>query len=91
MDDLISRHAAIDHLKKRLYETALNNITEHPYYEELADNRVDVWLNELPSAERRGRWIETLFGWRCSVCGEEQDYSVYFKHCPNCGARMEVK
>ena len=51
MDDLISRQAAIDHLKKRLYETALNNITEHPYYEELADNRVDVWLNELPPAQ----------------------------------------
>ena len=44
---------------------------------------------EADSKERRGRWIETLFGWRCSVCGEEQDYSVYFKHCPNCGARME--
>lgn len=43
---------------------------------------------EEPSAERRGRWIETLFSWRCSVCGEEQDYSVYFKHCPNCGAQM---
>lgn len=77
MDDLISRQAAKDLLKKRLYETALNSITEHPYYEELADNRVDVWLNELPSAERRGRWIvrynpET--GWyriTCSECGED--------------------
>lgn len=49
--DLISRQAAIDHLKKRLYETALNNNTEHPYYEEIADNRVDIWLNELPSAQ----------------------------------------
>ena len=51
MDDLISRQAAIEHLKKRLYETALNNITEHPYYEEMADNRVDVWLNELQSVD----------------------------------------
>ena len=51
MTDLINRQAAIQHLKKRLYETALNNITEHPYYEEMADNRVDVWLNELPSVE----------------------------------------
>ena len=51
MSDLISRQAAIDHLKKRLYETALNNNTEHPYYEEIADNRVDIWLNELPSAQ----------------------------------------
>ena len=38
---------------------------------------------------RRGRWIETLFGWRCSVCEEEQDYSVYFKYCPNCGTKMD--
>ena len=47
--DLISRQAASNHLKPRLYETALNNDTEHPYYEEIADNRVDIWLNELPS------------------------------------------
>ena len=57
MSDLINRQAAIQHLKKRLYETALNNITEHPYYEELADNRVDVWLNELPPAQTEG-WME---------------------------------
>ena len=51
MDDLISRQAAIEHLKKRLYETALNNVTEHPYYEDMADNRVSVWLEEVPSAQ----------------------------------------
>ena len=51
MDDVISRQAAIEHLKKRLYETALNNVTEHPYYEEMADNRVSVWLKEVPSAQ----------------------------------------
>ena len=54
MSDLISREAAIEHLKKRLYETALNNDTEHPYYEEMADNRVSVWLEEVPSAQQ---WI----------------------------------
>lgn len=50
--DFISRKAAIEHLKKRLYETALNNNTEHPYYEEMADNRVDIWMNEVPSAQQ---------------------------------------
>lgn len=55
MDDLISRKAAIDHLKKRLYETALNNNTEHPYYEEMADNRVSVWLEEVPSVDVHDR------------------------------------
>ena len=51
MDDLISRQEAIAHLKKRLYETQLNNDTDHPYYEEIADNRIETWINELPSAE----------------------------------------
>lgn len=51
MNDLISRQAAIEHLKKRLYETALNNYTEHPDYEEMADNRVSVWLEEVPTVD----------------------------------------
>ena len=51
LNDTISRQAAIEHLKKRLYETALNNVTEHPYYEDMADNRVSVWLEEVPSAQ----------------------------------------
>jgi len=51
MDDLIRRRDVIEHLKKRLYETELNSTAEHPYYEEIADNRVDIWMNELPSAQ----------------------------------------
>lgn len=51
MSDLISRQEAIAHIKQRLYETQLNNDTEHPYYEEIADNRIETWINELPSAE----------------------------------------
>ena len=57
MNDPINRADAIRHLKKRLYETALNSNTEHPYYEEIADNRIDVWMNELPSAQ------PTLYGY----------------------------
>ena len=76
-DDLISRQAAIDHLKKRLYETALNNNTEHPYYEEIADNRVDIWLNELPSAQP-----EIV---RCKDCEYgEQDKAEEPKKCDTC-------
>ena len=48
--DTISRKQAIEHLKKRLYETALNNSAEYPCYEEMADNRVDIWMREVPSA-----------------------------------------
>lgn len=77
---------------------AINTIRDLPSAErrEVQSSECEYWDDESnfctlnrPSAERHGRWIETLFGWRCSVCGEEQDYSVYFKHCPNCGAKMK--
>lgn len=56
------------------------------------------FLEQLPSAQRTGRWIfETLDGtpgYRptvmfCSKCGRVSiaDYS----YCPNCGSRMEIK
>jgi hypothetical protein len=51
MDSLISRQSAIDHLKKRLYETALNNVSDADLYQEIADNRIDIWVNEMPSAQ----------------------------------------
>ena len=88
MDDLISRQAAIDAICEHGTDLERRGITVLS----VANHKqatVDL-LENLPSAERRGKWIETLMGWRCSVCGEEQDYSVHFKHCPNCGARMEV-
>ena len=49
--DPIDRAAAIEHLKKRLYETEFNSTAEYPYYQEIANNRVDVWMNEVPSAQ----------------------------------------
>lgn len=99
-EDLISRQAAIEHLKKRLYETALNNITEHPYYEEMADNRVDVWLNELPSVERHGRWKPFDLTWgrsiyACTACGDAFEVPTecgkpMYEFCPHCGAKMSL-
>lgn len=54
MDDLISRQAAISHLKKRLIETAINNtgITAlcDSIYADTADNRIETWIMEIPSA-----------------------------------------
>ena len=88
MDDLISRQSAIDKIETAAeFWSSADEFAEgcHAGYL-LAANLVKA----LPSAERRGKWIETLMGWRCSVCGEEQDYSVHFKHCQNSGARMEV-
>lgn len=51
--------------------------------------RVKQWLNHLPSAERKGKWIDVNSDgslWRCNQCKDtaccKGDY------CPNCGARM---
>jgi len=56
--ELISRQDAIEHLKKRLYESALNNegvVSET--MEEIADNRIQIWMDELPSSPSRSQWI----------------------------------
>ena len=53
MNDLISREMAIEHLRKRLFETALNNLgyvtDASEIYEDVANKRIDVWMNEVPS------------------------------------------
>lgn len=55
MSDLIERQDAIEHCKKRLYESALNNVgvmcMANNVFSEIADNRIETWLNELLSAE----------------------------------------
>lgn len=55
MDDLISRQAAILHLKKRLIETAINNtgVTAlcDSIFADTADNRIETWIMEIPSAQ----------------------------------------
>ena len=74
MNDTISRTDAIKHLKKRLYETALNSNTEHPYYEEIADNRIDVWMNEVPATAseiircKECKFAHMTTGGECKYC-----------------------
>ena len=53
--DTIYREAAVKHLKHRLYETATNNPDIAGVFSEIADNRVETWIEELPSAQQR--WI----------------------------------
>lgn len=54
--DLISRQAVLDNIKTRLWQTALNNeeyITSYDKVcEDIAENRIDTWVNEVPSAEK---------------------------------------
>ena len=90
MDDLISRQAAIEALKRA------EALTRAFGYHHVIET-----IRELPSAEpRKGKWerhysrpnvYADLF-WHCSECGYKNDENyapVYHHFCPNCGARME--
>ena len=96
-DDTISRKAAIGVLEERLKTNGYSNTA---LVSEL--NRSIGYLMRLPSAERRGRWIEEYsanhFQAKCSACGESTLYGItydlegnayYMNYCPNCGAKME--
>ena len=94
---LIDRQAAIEEVARR----------------DTTDGTVKVFggkeiveiLSNLPSAEKRGRWIECdheVWGgytsaYRCSECGKGY-HTVHrgftterWNYCPNCGAKMEEK
>ena len=55
MDKLISRQAAIDVIKKRLFETAFNNVGIKQNVDEtlvdVAENRLENWFDEISSAQ----------------------------------------
>jgi len=54
MDDLISRQKALDHLRKRLIQTANNNVgfvCDAGSTFQDASERVKTWLDEVPSAQ----------------------------------------
>jgi ligand-binding sensor protein len=42
---------------------------------------------------QHGRWLINPDGYYpyCSVCKEEPDSGKMTKHCPNCGAKMDLK
>lgn len=82
MDDKISRQAA---LKSQIKMVA-----------EGLDWIPAFYIEQLPSAERRGRWEKIELSapsggyvmFQCSECA-----SLYYEpssYCPNCGARMEA-
>ena len=101
MDDLISRQAAIDAICEHGTDLERRGITVIAvvYHKQAT---VDL-LENLPSAERRGRWVgERLiypsgiitFIYRCSECGCEERHAYEdtkpSNYCPNCGAQMEA-
>ena len=88
-DDLISRQAAIEALKRA--EALTRAFGYHNVIETIRD---------VPTAEpKKGKWerhysrpnvYADLF-WYCSECGYKNDENyapVYHHYCPNCGARL---
>ena len=80
--DSISRQAAIDTIAEKVF----HNLTDEFY-------GVMQVLNELPSTDRNGHWLEAngkpaegLHDVYCSECGEMSEYRSSF--CPDCGADM---
>lgn len=94
MDDLISRQAAIDAILH-----CENHDMKHDF--EFNEGLIVAMnaLDELPTAEKKGKWIKdrlssTLGGsygvYRCSECESSyQDIGYGWNYCPNCGAKME--
>ena len=103
MDDTISRKAAVNALWKALYE--YEDKTEKRFQESedldiydwmvhriFVQNMSDIdrrIILDLPSAERRGQWIDvngdgSVF--KCSACCEISCCNNLF--CGDCGARM---
>lgn len=93
MDDLISREQTHELLSERMRDTALYNACEDAgtILIDIVQNRLERWLNELPSAQKTGRWevIDEAEPRRymCSNC-----YCLSWmgidNYCPSCGARM---
>lgn len=92
-DRLVSADKAKEVLKHLLYETALSNdgyIMD--IYEDIIENRLDTWIELIPTAEpmRHGHWINTGFlTAKCSECDTEVHELEYGYYCPNCGAKMD--
>lgn len=86
MSDLIERQAAIK---------AIENLQDcYNGFSDTYDKACIIGaLEEVPSAQRTGRWIfgHTLgHSWmKCSECLVSQDgQTACFSYCPNCGAEM---
>ena len=89
MGDLINRTEAISNLRKWL------NFPDYNKGERNIIACAIAMLEELPSAERKGKWIERGFYLpECSECGGKA-YGLHAfdavksDYCPHCGARMD--
>ena len=97
--DLISKTDALERIFNQCEEIEAHLPADAPDktgYKMFPDY-MTVWkyLRQLPSAERRGRWIlrygdghieMSIVGGECSLCGFVAPATRY---CPYCGARMD--
>lgn len=102
MDDLISRQAAIEALKRAEaltrafgYHHVIETIRELPTAD-LSEYSDKLWKTayERGKAEahpKKGKWVPLTDGWAvCSVCEHlERAAGLKWRFCPNCGAKME--
>lgn len=93
MDDLISRQAAIDRIVKIRPSDPKNSDYTHGVDVGLA--MAIVAIEEQPSAQRKGKWIEEWeMGWNeCPFCHESYLWEDFkgpsnWNYCPSCGAEM---
>ena len=92
MSDLISRQAAI---KAVHYE--FDDCLVWDESGECTADEVERILEELPSAEKKGKWEmkSDPYGWFdeipvCSACGCTTKLREKYAYCPYCGAKMDV-
>ncbi len=77
MNDLIDRQAAIDAIVKVFTKSHARGL-------------IIRCIKEVPSAQKRGEWIEKKSMIYCSECanGFDRIYQADYNFCPNCGADM---
>ena len=107
-EDYISRVEARKHIYDMLVKCAISNegykTEADKVYMDIADNRLDIWFEELPSvqpARKKGKWKELGYTipdvqsnkeWECNQCHRSYRwFEPTPNYCPNCGAEMEVK
>lgn len=91
MSDLIKRSDAIKVAEGLLIKDDSRHLNDLEYGNNNALAHVIDGIEDLPSAERTGRWVTDIYKHgkdrhRCSECGEGSRESA--NYCPNCGARM---
>lgn len=101
--DAISRQAVIDRINKQR-EGLEPEIYPQDKIGDRAYRICIDFVERIPSVtpqQRTGRWIEVIdetdslgnktWHHECSICGSDKSGWGTYKHCPHCGAKMEVE